>query len=276
MYRGYLKLRRQDILNTIHKETNGKLGTFLKLYKQLIKKRHMSIEQVVNVVEIAIHKLPYMENLYQQAKDQAENMQRTVQRLANDIVGLERKISLLDQTAFSIEQDCRRKHQEIQELIAQKYRIEKFIANILNGEGYTKMNQIAKENVKAVLSENKKLISISFVALIQTIKADPQMVKLILNMPSANDGEQYKDNNNNIANYLDANKDSLLNLAEKNYENLVEALTNNVMHTAANSSYNPTLSLPQSSTFTSSFDQSDIYRTEKSQDFHNSKGDIAD
>jgi hypothetical protein len=56
-----------------------------------------------------------------------------------------------------------------------------------------------------VLSENKKLISIAFVALIQTIKADPQMVKLIHNMPGANDGEQHKDNNN-ITKYLEHNK----------------------------------------------------------------------
>jgi len=68
------------------------------------------------------------------------------------------------------------------------------IANILNGEDYSKLKAIAKEN-KVVLSENKKLISISFVALIQTIKADPQMVKSIQNMPSAHDGE-HKDNNN--------------------------------------------------------------------------------
>jgi hypothetical protein len=71
------------------------------------------------------------------------------------------------------------------------------IAHILNdNEGYYKLKTIVKENVKAVLSENKKLISVSFAALTQTIKADPQIVKLIQNMPIANDGEQYKDNNN--------------------------------------------------------------------------------
>jgi uncharacterized lipoprotein YehR (DUF1307 family) len=54
----------------------------------------MSIMQVVNAVDIAIHKLPYMESLYRQAKDEAEKMQRTVQRLANNIRALEYKISL--------------------------------------------------------------------------------------------------------------------------------------------------------------------------------------
>jgi hypothetical protein len=76
------------------------------------------------------------------------------------------------------------------------------------------------------------------------------MVKLIQNISSTNDGEQYKDNknNNSIANYFKANKHTLLDLAEKNYENLTEALTDNVVGSAVTASLsNPTLSLPQSS-----------------------------
>jgi hypothetical protein len=258
-------------------ETNGELGPFLKLYK-LIKESDMSIEKGVNAVDIAADKLPYMEDLYGQVKDEVDNMQRTIQRLANDIEERKNKISILDKIAFSIEQDCRRKHHEIQELTAQKDRMEKLIANILNGEGYSKLKHIIKENVKAVLSDNKIFLSASFVALIQTIKADPQMVKIIQNMPSANDGEEYKDNNK-ITKYLETNKVSLLHLAEKNYENLIEELTNNGINTVtvAASSLNPTLSLPQpSSTFPNSFDKNDTYRLEESESFDNSKGDIAD
>ena len=244
LFREYWKLRGLDKLNTIYKETNGKIWTFLKLYKELIKKNGMSIAQVVNVVEIAIHKLPYMETLYRQAKDQAENMQRTIQRLANDIEERKKKISLLDNIIFSCEQDCKRKHQEKQELTIQKGRLERLIANILNGEDYSKVNQIVKENVKVVVSENKTLISVSFVALIQTLKDDPQMAKLIQNIASTNDGEQHDDKNNNITQYFESNKDSLLDFTEKNYENLVEAFTKNAIATASS---NPTLSLPQSS-----------------------------
>jgi hypothetical protein len=276
LYKEYCKLNRRDILNLIDKETNGKLGIFLKLYQQLVKKNGMNIAQVVNAVEIAIHKLPHMESLYKQLKDEVDKLQYIRQRLVNDIRALERKISLLDQTAFSIEQDCRRKHQEIQELIAQKYRIEKFIANILNGEGYTKMNQIAKEAVKAALSEEKKLISVSFVALIQTLKNDPQIVKLIQNIPSANDGEQCKDNDDNhISKYLELNKDAILNLTEKHYKNLVGVLTNSAIATATSSS-NPTFFLPLSSaTLPKISNQSDKYRIEQWESFRNSKGDIA-
>jgi spore cortex formation protein SpoVR/YcgB (stage V sporulation) len=89
-------------------------------------------------------------------------------------------------------------------------------------------------------------------------------------MPSANDGEQYKDNNN-IVKYLESNKDSILNLTEKHYESVVEALTDNTLDTAAApSSSTSTLQLPSSSssTFSGPSDQSDIYGIEKSESFH--------
>ena len=69
-------------------------------------------------------------------------------------------------------------------------------------------------------------------------------------------------------------------MAENNYENLVEVLTNNTINTAtaaASDSSNPTLSLPQlSSTFANLSNQSDIYRKEESESFHNNKGNIAE
>ncbi|HKG29631.1 MAG TPA: hypothetical protein VKA91_00040 [Nitrososphaeraceae archaeon] len=87
LYREYWRLKELHKLNFIYKEIDGKLSSFLKLYR-LINERGMSIEQVVNAVDTAIHKLPYMENLYEQVTDQVEKMQRTRQGLANDIAGV--------------------------------------------------------------------------------------------------------------------------------------------------------------------------------------------
>jgi hypothetical protein len=65
-------------------------------------------------------------------------------------------------------------------------------------------------------------------------------------------------------------------LTEKHYENILEALTNNVIDTAAASSSNPALSLSgSSSTFSNPFYQSDTYRKEEPEIYDNSKGDIA-
>ena len=130
----------------------------------------------------------------------------------------------------------KRTQHQIQEFNALKDGLERLIANTLN-EAYSKLNQIAKESVKAVLSENKKLISVSFTVVIQSLKANPQLANLIYGIPTAkNNGEQYKDNNNNIIKYLESNKYAILDLAEKNYQNLVEALTNDSISSVAASS----------------------------------------
>ena len=71
----------------------------------------MSIEQVVNVVDTDINKLPYMETLYRQIKDEVDKLQYIRQGLLNDIEALKYKISILDKTALSIEQDFKRKEQ---------------------------------------------------------------------------------------------------------------------------------------------------------------------
>ena len=274
LYRDYWKLKRLHILNSIYKETNGKLGLFLKLYR-LMKEKGMSIDQVVNAVDIAIHKLPYMESLYKQIKEEVNKLQYTRQSLVNDIEERKNKISFLDKIAFTSEQECKRTEQRIHELTAQKYIIEKLIANISNGEDYSKLKQIAKENVKGALAENRKLISISFVALIQTLKDDPEIIKLVYNIPRSNDGEQRKDDNNNVTNYFEVNKDRILDFAEKNYENLVKLFTNNTIDNAPSS--NSTLPLPSSSpTLLHPYNQNNIYRKEESESFHGNKSDIAD
>ena len=176
-----------------------------------------------------------------------------------------------------LNKSAREQNKEVQELTAQKDRIEKLIANISNGEDYSKVRQIVKENVKDVLSEEKKVISVCFTALIQTLKTDPKIVDLIYNMPTDNDGKQHEDNN--IVKYLESNKDRIMDLSKKNYENLIEVLTNNVISTcfwSASSSSNPPPSLPSSSALLGPYNKSDTYITEKEEMFHNSKGDIAD
>jgi predicted transcriptional regulator len=92
--REYWRLRGLHKLNSIYKETNGKIWSFWKLYKQLVKQRGMGIEQVVNVIDTSVHRLPYMESLYIQAKNETQNMQNTRQHLLNDMNALEYKISL--------------------------------------------------------------------------------------------------------------------------------------------------------------------------------------
>ena len=111
--REYWRLRGLHKLTLMYKETNGKIWTLWKLYKQLIKQKGMSIEQVANAVNISENKLPYMESLYKQARDETQKMQLTMQHFSNEIAASKYKISLLDKTAFACEQDCKRTEQQL-------------------------------------------------------------------------------------------------------------------------------------------------------------------
>jgi hypothetical protein len=113
LYREYWKLQGLDKLNTLYQETNGKIWPLWKLYKLLIKEKGMGIEKIANVVDIAANKLPHMESLYGQVKEQVEKMQHTRQGLGNDLESRNNKISLLDKIAFSCEQECNRTEQQL-------------------------------------------------------------------------------------------------------------------------------------------------------------------
>ena len=145
---------------------------------------------------------------------------------------------------------CKRKRKEAENLNNELSRLEALVSHFkIKDEGYSNLKQIVKENVKVMLSEKRVLISISFAAVIQMLKDNPQMVKLFQNISTTNDGEQHKDNDINITQCFESNKDRILNLGEKNYKNLVEVFTNNAIDIAASaaSSSNDTLSLPQPS-----------------------------
>jgi hypothetical protein len=57
--------------------------------------------------------------------------------------------------------------------------------------------------------KNEKSISVSFTELIQTLRTNPQIASFIYSIPTANNSQQDKDNNNNITKCLEFNKDSI-------------------------------------------------------------------
>jgi hypothetical protein len=71
------------------------------------------------------------------------------------------------------------------------------------------------------------------------------MANVIHNMSATQDVHGHDNNNDdNIIKYLELNRTRILDLSEKNFENIVEALTNSVIANIANaSSFNSTLSL---------------------------------
>ena len=57
----------QDKLATLYTIIEGRIFSLSKLYRELVIKRGMSLEAVADVVNTALHELPHMENLLDQA-----------------------------------------------------------------------------------------------------------------------------------------------------------------------------------------------------------------
>jgi predicted DNA-binding protein YlxM (UPF0122 family) len=91
----YFRLTGQDELISLYARTKGKLSSLLKLFDELALKRGMSIEQIANVVEISLHKLPYTESLYDQAKREVDRLVEKRDYLSFDRNSLKKELAQL-------------------------------------------------------------------------------------------------------------------------------------------------------------------------------------
>jgi predicted HTH domain antitoxin len=147
LYREYCKLNRLTILNSIFKETNGKLEPILRLYRKLIKEKGMSIEQVDNAVDIAANKLPYMESLYEQVKEQVDKMQYKIQLSEKHLHSVNDEIASANAILNSYHMLCERKRQEAENLNNDISKLETLVISQFkdNNEEYLKIKNTVEE-----------------------------------------------------------------------------------------------------------------------------------
>jgi hypothetical protein len=230
LYKEYCKLNRRDILNLIDKETNGKLGIFLKLYKQLIKKKGMTIEQIGNVVDTDINRLPHMETLYEQVKDEVDKMQHTIQRLENYSHTLNDEIASAKALLSSYHTLCDRKRQESEHLNNDISRLENIISQFKNNnEEYLKIKKGVEEEVRIVLTDSKVLLQFALASIIEAIRRnyDKYNNSLVYNISSSIPAQQ------SPLLDIEGYKDMILEEANRLYDKLLKHFINSIMDNAA-------------------------------------------
>ena len=92
----YWRLKGLDDFESLYVRTRGKLFSLCKLYEELVVKRGMSIEEVANSVDIALNRLPYMEDLYEKAKRETDRMQGKRDYLSKDIISVRKELIELE------------------------------------------------------------------------------------------------------------------------------------------------------------------------------------
>jgi hypothetical protein len=91
----YFRLVGLEELVSLYSRTQGELSSLLKLFDELVVKRRMSIEQIARVVEISLHRLPYMESLYEQAKREVDRLVEKRDYLLFDRNSLKKELAQL-------------------------------------------------------------------------------------------------------------------------------------------------------------------------------------
>jgi predicted DNA-binding protein YlxM (UPF0122 family) len=89
----YFRLTGQDELISLYARTKGKLSSLLKLFDELAVNRGMSIEHIANVVEISLHKLPYMESLHDQVKREVDRLEEKRDYMLFNINSLKKELA---------------------------------------------------------------------------------------------------------------------------------------------------------------------------------------
>jgi predicted DNA-binding protein YlxM (UPF0122 family) len=93
----YFRLTGQDELISLYARTKGKLSSLLKLFDELAVNRGMSIEHIANVVEISLHKLPYMESLHDQVKREVDRLEEKRDYMLCNINSLKKELVQLNE-----------------------------------------------------------------------------------------------------------------------------------------------------------------------------------
>ncbi|MFL6383095.1 MAG: hypothetical protein ACJ72S_17655 [Nitrososphaeraceae archaeon] len=133
----------------------------------------MSIEQVENAVDIAIHKLPYTESLYGQVKEQVDKLQYKIQLSENHLHSMNNKIVSANTLVNSYYMLCQRKKQEAENLNNEISRLETLVSRFKsNNEEYLKIKKTV-EDVSKFLTNGKVHLQFALASVIEAIRRNP-------------------------------------------------------------------------------------------------------
>ena len=172
-YKEYWKLKGLYKLTLIHDEIKNDIKYFLELYG-LSKAPGKSAEHVVNLLKIANNNLPALENRY-------EKLQRNVNYLESKTLDtnitleeLKSQIQNAKQMLDFYHLSCQKEISKMLQLHRQNMELYRLLRQFKNNnEEYIRIQYVAKQTVRSVLSDNRQLLKLALLSLIESLRADP-------------------------------------------------------------------------------------------------------
>ena len=255
-YREYWKLKGLHKLMLVYEEIKDDIKYFLKLHR-LSKAAGMSTEHVVNLLEIANNDLPALENRYKKLQRNVDHLESKELDASITLEELKSQIQDANQMLDSCRLSCQKEISKIFRLHRQNIMLSTLLRQFKNSdEDYCKIRYTAKQTVKNVLSDNRQLLKIAILSLIESLRADPVKFDFLIHDmsplltmskstiidhagTSGNYHIKSSSSHYNQNNHAETLTETIVNEAASLYEKMVKDFTNQtVTNAAADSSSN--------------------------------------
>jgi hypothetical protein len=250
-YKEYWKLDGLYKLNQVHEEIKDDIIYFLKLYRSS-KDAEMSTDYVMKLLEIANNNLPALEDKYKKLQQNVNHLESRELDLSITLEELRSQIQNAKQRLHFYVQCSQKEVSKILNLNRKNLRLKALVKQFKNNsEEYVKIRSCVKQAVKSALSDDRHLLKLALVSLVESLRANPSIFNsLIYSVPSKvaisksiitdsawSSSNDYHTNHPlsyyNQNSYAETIIEIIVNGANSLYEKAVEDFTNQIMNHAA-------------------------------------------
>ena len=172
-YREYWKLKGLHKLTIVYEEIKNDIGYFLKLHR-LAKASGMNTDSVVNLLSIANNDLHAFEDKYKKQQQNVNHLESKELDASITLEELKSRIQNAKQMLDYYHLSCQKEVSKMLQLHRQNIGLERLLRQFKNNnEDYIRIEYVAKQTVRSVLSDNRQLLKLALLSLIESLRADP-------------------------------------------------------------------------------------------------------
>ena len=179
-------------------------------------------QQVVNLLKIANNNLLDIQWRYERLEREVSMLEFNKQQSHKTMAYFNNQIETQRKALTSYRVSSIRERRQIEKIYNEKARIENLVTHFKNNnEEYLKIKQAAEEKVKDVLTNGKLILKFATLAVIESLRINPELCNFVLY------------NNSNNQSFNDIYTALILEEAEKLYNKLSTEFTNRVITASA-------------------------------------------
>jgi len=172
-YQEYWNLKQMHELRIVYEEIGADIVHFLELYR-LSKDAHMNPRQIINLLRIANNDLQSVERRYQKLQRNVNDLESKELDLSITLEDLKSQIQNAKQRLNSYRLSCQKEVGKGLQLHRQNMTLDTLLRQFKNNnKEYLKIRYVAKRTVRSTLSDNRQLLRIALLSLIESLRANP-------------------------------------------------------------------------------------------------------